>query len=66
MSKKKIERQSIFLGMAAIMCLLVAGFAVYVVMSMASDLNNALSVPETPPNALKFDIQGFENLKLIR
>jgi len=63
---KKIERQSIFLALAAIMYALVLGFAIYSIISLASNLNGALNAPLPGNQTLKFDIKGFEDLKLIR
>jgi hypothetical protein len=61
-----MERQSIFLALAAVMYALVIVFAIYSVISLASNLNNALNAPLPGNQMLKFDIKGFEDLKLIR
>jgi len=62
---KRIERQSIFLILAVVTYALVFGFAIYCIISLASNLENALNTPPPAPQAVKFDIKGFEDLKLI-
>ncbi len=48
------------------MCLLIGGFAVWSIVSIGGTLENALEVPAPSAAAVKFDTQGFENLKLIK
>ncbi len=52
--------------MAFAMCVLVGGFAIYSIIFLASKINSSLEVQPPVPSTLKFDIQGFDNLKLIR
>lgn len=66
MNFKKIERQTLFLGLAIAMSIIVVGFAIYAILSLAADLNEAVSAPTPVPDTVKFDIQGFRDLKLIR
>lgn len=63
---KKFKRQSIFLLMAFLMVLLVGGFAIYGIIFLGSSLNNALTTPPSSAPAIKFDTEGFQDLKLIR
>jgi len=61
----KLKKQSTFLVLAFVMCLLVGGFAIYSIIFLGNNLENALAVPLPPSAPLTFDIQGFENLKLV-
>ncbi len=63
---KNLKKQSIFIVMAFAMCVLVGGFAIYSIIFLASKINSSLEVQPPAPSTLKFDIQGFDNLKLIR
>lgn len=60
------KRQTIFLLLAALMCLLVGGFAIWSIISIGGTLENALEVPAPSAAAVKFDTQGFESLKLVK
>lgn len=63
---KNIRKQTVFLALATAMFLLVGGFVVYSIVFLGKNVNDSLNapVPSAPP--AKFDINGFENLKLIR
>ncbi len=63
---KKMEKQSVFLLLALLMCILVGGFTIYSIIFIGSSLDDALTAPPPSAPTVKFDIQGFENLKLIR
>lgn len=63
---KKMQKQSIFLVLVIVMCLLVGGFAVYSIIFIGSSIDRALDVQQIVVPKSQFDIQGFENLKLVR
>lgn len=52
--------------LAALMCLLVGGFAIWSIVSIGGTLENALEVPAPSAAAVKFDTQGFESLKIVK
>ncbi|MEK7169592.1 MAG: hypothetical protein AAB700_01995 [Patescibacteria group bacterium] len=60
------KKQSIFLILAVLLCLLIGGFVVWSIVSIGGTLESALEVPAPSAAAVKFDTQGFESLKLIK
>ena len=63
---KSFRRQYMFLFMAFAMCVLVGGFTIYSILFIASNIESSLSVQPPVPSPVKFDIEGFNNLKLTR
>jgi hypothetical protein len=63
---RNLKRQSMFLALALVMCILVGGFVVYGILFIASKIDSSLEVQPPAPSTLKFDIEGFNKLKLIR
>lgn len=66
MKSVKFGKQSALLALALFLCLLVGGFAIYSIIFVGSRLNEALDTQPPSVSPTRFDIQGFENLKLIR
>lgn len=63
---EKVGKQSLFLALAFVMCVLIGGFAIYSIIFVGSSLDKSLDVQPPSVSPTKFDIQAFENLKLIR
>lgn len=63
---KNLKKQSIFLVLAFVMCVLVGGFAVYSILFIASKIDTALENQPPVAPTVEFDIKGFQDLKLIR
>lgn len=61
-----LKKQSIFLMMAVAMCVLVVGIAIYSIIFVGGSLEEALDAPKPSTFPIKFDTEGFENLKLVK
>lgn len=62
----KLRKQYIFLVMAVVMLVIVGGFVIFSLNFLVSNFNDVLLLQSTSPPVLKFDIQGFEELDLIK
>jgi|GEM_PF-2662526 len=62
---KNFRKQSIFLALAIIMCILIGGFVIYSIVFLGKSVSDSLDTPLPSAPPTQFDIKGFENLKLI-
>ena len=62
----KLGRQYVFLVIAIVMLVIVGGFIIFSLNFLISNFNDVLLPQLTLPSILEFDIQGFEELDLIK
>ncbi len=62
----KLGKQYVFLVIAVVMLVIVGGFIIYSLNFLISNFDDVLLPQSTSPPVLKFDIQGFEELSLIK
>ncbi|MCP6720407.1 MAG: hypothetical protein KJI72_03780 [Patescibacteria group bacterium] len=65
-ASSKLGKRYIFLVIAVVMLVIVGGFVVYSLNFLVSSFNEILISQLASPPILRFDIQGFEELNLIR
>ncbi|MBI4034004.1 MAG: hypothetical protein HY378_00450 [Candidatus Brennerbacteria bacterium] len=65
-SLKSENRHYIFVFLALLMLVIVGAFIIWTVTFLVSSFAEAFIETSTPPPVEKFDIEGFEKLKLTR
>lgn len=66
MKKKRKLKQTLLLGLASVMFLIVFGLSSYMLTFLVSRITNAFDVEIKKPTVVKFDTEGFEQLHLIK
>lgn len=66
MKKKRKLKQTLLLGLASTMLLVVIGISSYMLTFLVSKITVAFDVEIKKPTVVQFDIQGFEQLHLIK
>ncbi|MEW6617285.1 MAG: hypothetical protein AB1333_02580 [Patescibacteria group bacterium] len=66
MKKKRKLKQTLLLGLASVMFLIVLGISSYMLTFLVSKITSAFDVEIKKPTVVKFDTEGFEQLHLIK
>ena len=64
--KMRMSRKALFSILAIVMIILVGSFVLYSVNFLVTNLNSALTAGNGTAPVQKFDIKGFEALKLVK
>ncbi len=62
----RFSSQSVFLVLAIVMTVVVAGGIIYASFFLVSRVNVAVTIEQLPKPAVRFDIAGFEKLQLTK
>jgi len=63
---KKFSRNLLFIALGLTMFGLLVWFVIYNFVFLGKNFNNAFNIETRPVSEIKFDIEGFEKLNLIR